>query len=441
MTLLLCGEDINYMNMHIYFNKKLYCPNRQGGAAMLIVIVFFLFISLAIVFGLVSPVVRDFKNANTNFKSKQSYFLAESGSEDAVYRIINNKAIGSSATINLNSNSVVTSITTLFTNVRQVVSLGDVDSLQRKNVLTVQTGEGAVFRYGTQAGQGGFVFQNNSHVSGSLYSNGNIVGSNGAYITGDAFVAGSAGSISNMRIGYGSTGDAHAHTVTGSTVTGTIYCQSGSSNNKSCNTSQADPDSQNLPIADADIATWESDATAGGTTSGDVTISAPTTMGPRKIVGNLTVNSTLTIADTIYVTGNLIINGTVKLASTYGTTSGIIMADGYITISNGVVFQDSGATGSYILLLSNSTCDSSIAVSPCFSNNAIDVSNNSNISIVNAQQGTVYFSNNATVKESVGKKIVLKNNVGISYGSGIINVGFTSGPTGSWIVGGWGETK
>lgn len=409
---------------------------------MLISVVFFLFISLAIIAGLVSPTLREFRNANVNLNSKQSYFLAESGSEDAMYRILNNMAISNSEIITLNSNSATTTITTLLGNTKQIVSLGDVGSYQRKTSVTLKTGEGTVFKYGTQGGQGGFIFHNNSFVNGSLYSNGNIIGSNGAYITGDAFVAGSTGSISNMRVGYNGTGDAHAHSVTLSTVTGTIYCQTGSGNNKSCDTSQADPSVQDLPITDNIITGWKTDAASNGTTifNGNKTISTPTTLGPLQINGNLTISNTLTIADTIYVTGNIIINGTVKLDSTYGTTSGIIISDGYITISNGVVFQDSGTAGSYILLLSNSTCAGSDD-SPCNSHNAMDVSNNSNISIVNAQKGTVYFSNNASVKEAVGKTIELKNNVGISYGSGLINVNFSSGPSGSWVIGSWGEAQ
>lgn len=414
---------------------------RNGGAAMLISVIFFLFIALAIISGLVAPTVRNFRNSNVSLNSKRAYFLSESGTEDATYRIINNMAISGTETISLGSGSTNTTITTLFANVKQISSLGDVLNFQRKTGLTVQTGEGVVFRYGTQAGQGGFVFQNNAHVSGNLYSNGDIIGSNGAYITGDAFVAGDTGLISNMRIGYGGIGEAHANRVTGSTITGNLYCQTGSGNNKSCDTSQPNPLPQDLPIKDEDIETWKTDAANGGVTTGSVTISTPTTMGPRKIVGDLNINNTLTIANTIYVTGNIIISGTVKLDSSYGSTSAIIIADGYIKINNGVIFQDSGTAGSYILLLSNSSCDASVLVSPCFGNNAIEVSNNSNISIVNAQKGTVYFSNNATVKESVGQKIELKNNVGISYGSGIINVGFTSGPSGSWVIDSWTESK
>lgn len=408
---------------------------------MLISIVFFLFISLAIVSALVSPVVREYKNSNIELNSKRSYFLAESGSEDVLYRTLKNMATSPSETLTIGANSVITTTTTLLNNTKQIVSLGDVSNYERKTNLILKTGEGSVFKYGTQAGQGGFVFQNNSHVDGSLYSNGNIIGSNNAYITGDAYVAGDDGLISNMRIGYGSTGSAHSHTVTNSTVTGNIFCQTGTGNNKLCDNSQPDPVDQDLPISNDEISKWKTDATNGGTTVGNLTISTPTSIGPKKIIGNLTINSTLTILDTIYVTGNITINGTVKLNSSYGGASGIIIADGYIAISNGVVFEDSGTIGSYILLLSDSVCDSSMYGSPCLGNNAINVSNNSNISIVNAQKGTVYFSNNASVKEAVGNKIELKNNVGISYGSGIINVGFTSGPSGGWILDSWGESQ
>ncbi len=421
------------------FMKKHKNINGQSGAAMLVVIVFFMFISLAIISGLVVPTVREFKAANVNLNSKKSYFLSESGVEDAYYRLSNSMTVDASETLVLGVNQATTTITSPTATTRLISSLGDVASLQRKTNLIVQAGYGVVFKYGTQAGQGGFVFQNNSHVLGSIYSNGNIVGSNNAYITGDAYVAGSTGSISNIRVGYNGTGNAHAHTVTSSTVTGTIYCQSGSGNNKACNTGEADPSPEDLPVPDTDIAEWESTATTGGTTNGNVTISAPTTLGPRKINGNLTINSTLTIADTIYVTGNIIINGTVKLDASYGATSGIIIADGYITINNGVAFENSGTPGSYILLLSNSTCDASVSSSPCNGNNAVEVSNNSNISIVNAQKGTVYFSNNASVKEAVGNKIELKNNVDISYGTGLINVDFTSGSSSRWAIESWSE--
>ncbi|MFA5777958.1 MAG: hypothetical protein WC870_00480 [Candidatus Paceibacterota bacterium] len=415
--------------------------NNQSGAAMLISVIFFLFISLAIISGLVSPTIREFRNANVNLNSKKSYFLAESGCEDATYRIMKNMTIGESETITLDSNSVNTTIITLLGNTKEIISTGDVMGLERKTNIILKTGEGVVFKYGTQAGEGGFVFQNNSYINGSLYSNGNIVGSNGAYVTGDAYVAGATGSITNMRIGYDNIGEAHAHSVMNSTVTGALYCQIGFGNNKACDTSQIDPVVQDLPLSDEQIAEWKIDAENGGITNGNVTISSPTILGPRKIIGDLFINSTLTIANTIYVTGDVIINSTLKLDSSFGETSGIIMSDGYIIINNNVIFEDSGTVGSYILLLSDSTCDASSLEDPCNGHSAIEVMNNSSIAIVNAQKGTVYFKNNASVKEAVGKKIELSNNTHFDYGSGLIGPIFTSGPSGSWVVDSWMESQ
>lgn len=48
----------------------------------------------------------------------------------------------------------------------------------------------ASFHYGVQSGRGGFEMGNNAHVDGNIYANGDIVGGNGSYVTGDAWVAG-----------------------------------------------------------------------------------------------------------------------------------------------------------------------------------------------------------------------------------------------------------
>ena len=417
--------------------------NNQSGAAILVSVVFFLFISLSTVFGLVSPTVRELKNASVDLNSRRSYFLAESGMEDVIYRTASNMTVEANEILTLGSNSATTTVTTLLGGSKQISTIGDVLSYQRKSNATLTTGDGVVFKYGTQAGQGGFVFRNNSYVMGSLYSNGDIVGSNGAYITGDAYVAGASGSISNMRVGYEGVGTAHANSITNSTVTGNLFCKTGSGNNKNCDSSQDNPPSEDLPISEEDILEWKNDAESGEITTGDVTISSPTTMGLRKINGNLIIDDILTLSDTVYVTGNIIINvgKTLQLDSSYGATSGIIIADGYVIINNNVIFNNSGTAGSYILILSDSVCDESMSGSPCNGQNAIEVRNNSEISIVNAQKGTVYFSNNARVKEAVGNKIILNNNVGIEYGSGLINANFTSGPSGAWTIGDWGESQ
>ncbi len=578
----------------------------QSGFVMLLAVIFFVSISAAVGIGLVAPVVKEYRNTGDAVLSKKSYFLAESGVEDAVYRIKHNKQIDSSETITTTDGQATTSIAAVGSNQKQVVALGDSDEKNRRVTATLSTGAGVVFKYGTQGGEAGVEFKNNAGLYGSLYTNGSIIGANNAFITGDVFVANTpaiaadqtndtpstptnsivfgnanstqdvaqsfqlsttglvnkvdlyikktstpsnatvrivtnnAGSpstttvasgtlnatlvttsygwisvpftsnpqllsgttywlvidaatsatkyytlgantaytngqakigaysgtwnnttpsgldgyfklylgginsyIDNMDIGTGGTGAAHAHTITNSTATGNLYCQTGSSNNKSCDTSQADPTPESLPVSDANIAEWKDDALAGGVTNGDVTVSGTSTLGPKKIVGNLTVSGTLTLSNTLWVTGNVTVsgNGIIKLDSTYGTTSGLIIADGYISLGNNVVFQDSGTAGSYIMLLSTSTCDADTAGNPCGALDAISVNNNSDIVIANAQKGTVSFSNNASVKEVVGNKIKLQNNATVTYGSGLINVNFTSGPSGGWTLSGWKETE
>ncbi len=580
--------------------------NMQSGLVMLLAVIFFVSISSAVGIGLIAPVVREYRNTSDSVLSKKSYFLAESGVEDAVYRIKHNKQIDSSETITTADGEATTAITSVGSNQKQIVSLGDSYEKNRRVSTTLTTGAGVVFKYGTQGGELGVEFKNNAGLYGSLYSNGPIIGANGAFITGDVFVAnapalaadqtndtpstptdsivfGNANStqdvaqsfqlsttglvnkvdlyikktstpsnatvrivtnsgsspstttlasgtlnatlvtgsygwvsvpftanpqllsgttywlvidgatsatkyytlgantgyangqakigaysgtwnnttptgldgyfkvylgginsyINNMDIGTGGTGSAHANTITNSTATGDLYCQTGNGNDQACDTSQADPTAESLPVSDANIAEWKDDALLGGVTTGDVTVSGISTLGPRKIVGNLTVSGTLTLSDTLWVTGDLIISGNaiVKLNSSYGTTSGLIIADGYISLGNNIVFQDSGTAGSYIMLLSTSTCDADTPGNPCGALDAISVNNNSDIVIANAQKGTVSFSNNASVKEVVGNKIKLQNNSTVTYGSGLINVDFTSGPSGGWMVSGWKETE
>lgn len=581
-------------------NKKII---TNKGQAMILTVLFFLVLSTSIAIGLVSPVVREFQITSKVLDSKQSYFLAESGAEDASYRIKNNKQISATEVLSLNGHSATTTIASIGSSEKSIVSLGDVANNNRRVALSLKTGDGVVFKYGTQAGRAGIFFKNNAGLNGSLYSNGNILGSNGAFITGDAFVAntpaltadqtndspssptdsitfgttngtqdvaqsfklndagfinnvelyikkvstptnatvrittdnngqpstttvatgtlntnavstnygwisvslstvqllnnvtywividrstdaskyyiiganstyangqamigqyggtwnatnpvgldiyfrfylgGFTGLIDNMDIGTGGIGEAHAHTITDATATGTMYCQIGTGNNKACDTSRADPSPENLPISDANILDWKNDALSGGVINGDDTVSGTSTLGPKKINGNLVVSGTLTLADTLWVTGNIDISGTVKLDASYGTTTGIIIADGYIHLGNNVVFQDSGTAGSYIMLLSTSVCDGDTPGNPCGAEDAISVRNNSDIIIANAQNGTVSFNNNASVKEVVGNRITLQNNSIVSYGSGLINVDFTSGPSGGWVVSSWKETE
>ncbi len=404
---------------------------------MIISIIFFLFISLAIILGLVSPSVREFKIGNDLIKSRQSFFLSESAIEDSYFRLRNAVPIGTTNTVTLGSDSATAVITDSGYNEKTVSALGDVSARQRKNQLVLTTSDGVSFNYGIESGIGGFVI-GNAVVNGNVYSNGSIYGSNGARVTGSAFAAGAGAVIDNVDVGGSGAGDIWGHTVTNSTVVGSLYCQTGSGNDKACNTSRADAPIVPMPITQQMLDEWIADARIGGTVTGDVTISSPTSLGPKEITGNLAIENNLTITGTIYLHGNITTkNGAhVTLDSSYGPTGGIIVIDGRAVLSNNVQFFGSGTAGSFVLLASTSVCPSG-----CSGNNALEVLNNVGAILVNAQNGTVHLSNNVELNEVVGNKIIIDNSAVINYTSGLVNLNFTSGPSGGWKIKDWREVK
>lgn len=432
-TILSCLDEI--INANMMKHRRIFNKSTQAGAAMLVSVVFFIFIAIAIIGGLVAPVVREFKNANDSVLARQSYYLSESGVEDAYFRLKNAIPIDSSTILTLNGYSATTAITDSGHNEKTVVSLGDVNLRQRTTELILETGDGVSFKYGIQAGVGGFEL-GNAIINGNVYSNGTIVGANGATITGSAFSAG--GLIDNIDVGLSTSGEARANEVRDSNVGGNLYCQVGSGNNKPCNTSQANPAPVNMPITQAMIDDWKADAELGGTVTGDVTISTETTLGPKKIVGNLAINNDLVINGTIYVTGNITTNNNaeISLASSYGDTGGIIITDGRVVLSNNVQFFGSGQPDTYVLLVTTSICPTG-----CSGNDAIDILNNVGAILVSAQNGTVHLHNNVSLSEVVGNKIVVNNNAVVNYTIGLANTSFTSGPSGGWNIKNWEEIE
>lgn len=164
-------------------------------------------------------------------------------------------------------------------------------------------------------------------------------------------------------------------------------------------------------------------------------------MGPARITGNLSVliNHSLIITGTLWVEGNITLgnNSSVKLDSGYGSSSGIIISDGRIDMGNNTEFGGSGSEGSFILILSTSNCPFGLGCS----GDAIELVNNSVGAILNAQNGAISFANNAVATEATAYRLILRQNVVITYESGLANVNFSTGPTGGWNVKNWRETE
>jgi hypothetical protein len=173
--------------MHTHQHKL----NMQQGNVLIIVTMLFVAISLSVALGLVSPVIRATRVAENSLHSRQSYFLAESGAEDAFYRIKNGMAISPSETIAIDNDSVITTITTVGNNQKTIVSQGDSRNAERSVTFLLTTGNGIAFNYGLQAGNGGMTIGGGSTIDGNVYSNGSVDAVS-ATITGSATAANSA---------------------------------------------------------------------------------------------------------------------------------------------------------------------------------------------------------------------------------------------------------
>lgn len=577
---------------------------KNGGQALLMTVVLFLFLSITFITGVSGPIIRHGRVTTDFLSSRKSYFLAESGLEDVIYRIKNNKQISTLESISLDGSSATTSISDAL-GTKTIETSANVKDLFRKTEVVLRTGVGSSFNYGIQSGAGGFILGNNAVVNGSVYSNGSIVGSNGSAITGSAisanspaltadqyndvpstpnssitfgdsssnqdfaqsfkvsslealtkislyikkigapsnitvrivtdssgapdintitsatlssslvtsnygwvdvslpnyiqltpgvpywivldgvnssskyyilganssygdgegrlgqyggtwgetspsgldgyfkiYLGGLTGLISGLNVGSGGVGNAEADQVTNTIVAGNIYCQTGSGNNKSCDTERPAPPSLDFPISDGNIDQWKDEAEAGGIINGDYLITSNVSLGPKKIIGNLSINNNavVTITGTVWVTGNITIsnNVLVKLSSAYGENSGVIVADGYFNVSNNSSFAGSGQSGSYIMAMTTSDCPVS---SYCNGGYAMDISNNVGSVILNAQNGTIRMSNNAGAKQLTAYKIFFDNNTIINYEKGIANTNFTNGPTGGWNINSWAEIE
>jgi hypothetical protein len=366
-------------------------------------------------------------------------------------------AISSSETLSLNNSGATTTITASGSNAKQISSLGNVSSDQRKIAASLSTGAGV-----------GFNLSGGSKITGNVYTNGSIQASSGVQITGTAVAAGATSYIGDgigspymgtVVVGTGSTGDAWAYKVLGGNVSGNLYCQlpatypSGNNNNKACNTSKGIPPTQPMPFTQANIDEWKAEATAGGVISGSTkcpggssggncTVDyAGATFGPGKITGSLVVNGggTLTLTGTVWVVGTITVTGGghIVLPSNFAQYSATLISDGYVNL-NGGSYTGSGTSGSYLFVVTTSACPSG---SGCSGNPAITVSGGSGTIAVCAQNGTVALSGGISINAAVGKTVTATGGTNVIYQQGLASPSFQNGPSGSWTLQGWGESQ
>ncbi len=226
-------------------------------------------------------------------------------------------------------------------------------------------------------------------------------------------------------------GSAYAYRVTSVASAGPIYCQVGAYNNKSCDTSRADPALQDYPVSQSMISSWKSSAASGGSSSGNYTVGfAGDTLGPKKIVGNLTVTSggILRVSGPIYVTGSVTVNGGASIEAASGETSYVIIADGTITITGGATVH--GETGSHIMLVSTATNDP-----------AITLNGGSDDTVLFAPYGGVTVSGGAAAKAAAAYHLTVTGGASVTYDPDMSQLNFSSGADGGPAIKSWKEVE
>ncbi|MCR4284224.1 MAG: hypothetical protein NUV64_02835 [Parcubacteria group bacterium] len=260
------------------------------------------------------------------------------------------------------------------------------------------------------------------------------------------------------------TGDAKSNTITNSKICGDAYYQSIDSasldflNSPSSPTClnpltpgigylvSSDQPYQGMPISDANIESWKTDASVGGQVIGDLSVISNISLGPKEITGNLMMtsnNKILTITGTVYVHGYIdIANGsTIQCDPSYGANSCIVIADSWIHTENNSNFRGSGETGSYLMMLTTSNCDGTSGIGCTHHNGAVDIHNNASGVIFYAQNGMINLHNGVNVTEIIAYKLRLDNTAVVTYEQGLADLNFSAGPSGAWDIVNWREVE
>ncbi len=369
--------------------------------------------------------------------SAQALSLAEAGLDKAISQLNQDANYNGESNTPLGAGTYSITVADEGTNTKRLTATGSVPYSATKTATKIVTALSGIdttivsFNYGAQVGAGGLVMNNGSKITGNIYSDGSISGS--GIITGDATVA--SGTPARSLSGVTVNGNARAHTLSSCTVGGDAYYQTISSCtvNGAKHPGSTDMASVPMPISNAQVTSWETAAAAGGITAGPYTINGTTTIGPREINGNLTVNGTITLSGVVWVHGNITFSNGAKLnvAATTGNDGAVLIADnpgseatsGIVLLSNNVSVSGNGSAGSYPMVLSTNS-----------GSTAITVSNNAEGAIVYAAHGTLRINNNATVGQATAYALTLSNNTEIEFKSGMQSASFSNGSGGSWVI-------
>ena len=390
-------------------------------------------IALAVASSLVLLVNREMKMARSGGALDSTFYAAESGLNEALYRLIAYPGPGN-YNFSLNGVSVTAKVSQNpldpYQRLVEAEAKSDDDKIRIVDIIANTSSYAGGFDYAVQGGTGGVVLENNSTIIGDVYSNGDVQGANGAVASGSVWVAASH-SIDKVKI----IKDAHAHQIEHSNIGKDAYYQiidaatkaSGTGcPNANCHPGFPDPAERNFPLKESDIQKWKDEISAG---TNPVSTSTPATCPPSHLVGFFCVTDSMTLGNqkidadfyigngaSLIITGNLWVsgkiildnNGSIKIDPALKGGSAVIIADGTIDVNNNYTIEGSGNPSSFVLMVSeNSGMD---PASP-----AIFAANNSQAIIFAALHGMLKVKNNGSLNAALAEKLYLEQNSTVTF--------------------------
>lgn len=427
----------------------------QQGSAMLFFIIFFIVAAASLTFLLSRTVGSDLYVVTSIASSKQAYLTAESALEDLILRQMRNETLPAVNILDQVAGVATTTVTyDSVDNEYDIRSEAKVGRTIRVDLVVLALGSGNAFNYGLQTGNGGFDLTNSASITGNAFSNGSIVGQGSSLIRGDVISAGSSGLISNIHAtgsAWANTlddsyieGDAHYNAVGGSSVVdGTRY------------TPDTMPTEEDLPIPDSKVEEWKDGITNSGSTipaslctSGVYLIDSNDTIGNVKIECDLVIKKSgsetiVTLDGPVWVEGNITLQQGPKLKVHPSLTSRSVqlIADNpsdrinssKISIANSSEFEGTGHSSSFIMMLSQNESSELGG-----SEDAITIGQSSSGDLIlYAGHGKINIGNQIYLNSVTGYRIEIGNNSDITYKTGLVDVLFTGGPGGGFVISEW----
>ena len=442
------------------FNKQ----NEKGAIAILTLMgvsVFALFVMTS-----VNVLAADeLKMSASEKDSEMTFYAAEAGLNEALYRLILNP-VPEPFSFDINGVNIQVSVSSNPANHYQRIIQSKAEDATGKirtlEVIANTSSYSGGFDYAVQSGSGGIFLDNNSWITGKVYSNADIIGGNNTRVIATAQTAGDVWLAGNNKIdSLTIDGDAHVYNIIDSEIAGDAYYQLIDDKtkvrgsvclNSYCHPSSPNPGPKDLPITDSDVQNWKDEITSTGTIlepnstecpnsyiTGTYCVTTNTTLGNTKINGNLYIGrnglteygATLTLTGNIWVTGDIIFdnnvkNGKAKIDPSVGPGSVVIMTDQTVNVENNYNLEGSGDPRSFLLALSTSTngiaTDCAHEPAP-----AIFASNNSSSIIFAAIHGMLKVKNGGHLNAAAVEKLCLENGSNVVFNPNILSFTVPSG--------------